>query len=496
MRSILFFFFAIASTMAAELRPNVLIFLVDDMGVMDSSVPFLSGENGRPKMHPLNQAYRTPQLERLAKMGTRFEQFYANSVCSPSRVSLMTGQSSARHHVTQWIDPARKNSGARGPQDWRWEGVTKDLWTLPRMLQQEGYRTIHVGKGHFGPKGKPGSDPSTTGFDVAIAGSEIGQPASYYGKDNYGIGKSKTHAVPDLDAYHGKDIFLTEACTQEMKREISVAVDARKPFFAYMPYYALHSPFMSDPRYAPNYAGSEKSAQWKSFATLVEGMDASVGALLDHLVELGVAQDTLIIFLGDNGSDAPLGAEHGYSSSAPLRGKKGTHYEGGMRVPCIIAWGQENKQVAAQKKLPIQAGAWSREMGSILDVVPTLLNLLDVTSKQTFDGADLAPLLRGEKRDAEQAFLMHFPHEHRSSYYTVYRRGSWKLIYHYTKPAGKRCELFDLANDPFETTNLAAEKPQERDRMLLEMRIDLAAKGAQYVRAVKNDAEEILPITP
>jgi arylsulfatase A-like enzyme len=167
-----------------------------------------------------------------------------------------------------------------------------------------------------------------------------------------------------------------------------------------------------------------------------------------------------------------------------------------MRVPCIIAWAQENKQAAVQKKLPIQAGAWSREMGTILDVVPTVSNLLGLTPKQTLDGADLAPALRGEKRDPEQSFLMHFPHEHRSSYYTVYRRGSWKLIYEYTKPAGKRCQLFDLANDPYETTDLAAQKPQQRDRMLAEMRKDLVAKGAQYVRTSKNDAEEILPIQP
>ena len=487
---------AASNSIAAELRPNVLIFLVDDMGVMDSSVPFLSGSDGQPKKHPLNEAYRTPQLERLAKMGTRFEQFYANSVCSPSRVSLMTGQSSARHHVTQWIDPARKNSGGFGPSDWRWEGVSKDMPTLPRMLQAAGYRTIHVGKGHFGPKGLPGSNPEIVGFDVAIAGSEIGQPASYYGKDNYGVGNSKTHPVPDLEAYHGKDLFLTEACTQEMKREISAAVDSRKPFFAYMSYYALHSPFMSDPQYAKNYQKSEKSQQWKNFATLVEGMDASVGALLDHLEKIGVAKDTLIIFLGDNGGDAPLGAEHGYSSSAPLRGKKGTHFEGGMRIPCIIAWGQENKESAAQKKLPILSGAWSREMGTILDVVPTVVNLLDAKPSQVLDGSDLGPVLRGQKREGEQEFLMHFPHEHRSSYYTVYRRGDWKLIYHYKKPAGERCQLFHLAKDPYETQNLADQKPQERERMLDAMRKALKAKGAQYVRSDKKDAQEMLPIEP
>jgi arylsulfatase A-like enzyme len=104
--------------------------------------------------------------------------------------------------------------------------------------------------------------------------------------------------------------------------------------------------------------------------------------------------------------------------------------------------------------------------------------------------------LRGQKREGEQEFLMHFPHEHRSSYYTVYRRGDWKLIYHYKKPAGERCQLFHLAKDPYETQNLADQKPQERERMLDAMRKALKAKGAQYVRSDKKDAQEMLPIEP
>ena len=116
--------------LGAAARPNILVFLVDDMGVMDTSVPFLTGADGKPEAHPLNKFYRTPNMERLAQRGIRFEQFYANSVCSPTRVTLMTGQSSARHHTTQWIKPESNNAGPFGPRNWQWKGITRKHRTL------------------------------------------------------------------------------------------------------------------------------------------------------------------------------------------------------------------------------------------------------------------------------------------------------------------------------------------------------------------------------
>ena len=136
-----------AQAVIAEGKPNVVIFLVDDMGLMDTSVPFLTDENGQSEKHPLNGYYVTPAMDRLASQGIRFETFYANSVCSPTRTSIITGQSSARHKVTQWINPTKKNSG---PQDWKWQGTGSKDVTLPRLLQNAGYHTIHIGKAHFG----------------------------------------------------------------------------------------------------------------------------------------------------------------------------------------------------------------------------------------------------------------------------------------------------------------------------------------------------------
>ena len=198
-------------TEAQAAPPNIVVFLVDDMGVMDTSVPFLTDEAGEPKRYPLNDFYRTPNMERLADRGIRFNHFYAMSVCSPTRVSIMTGQNAARHRTTNWINPDQNNRGPFGPPEWDWRGLDRSDVTLPRLLQAAGYRTIHVGKGHFGPRTSEGAEPKNLGFDVNVAGCSIGAPASYYGMKNYGNGPKKaSHAVPHLQRYHGTETFLTE----------------------------------------------------------------------------------------------------------------------------------------------------------------------------------------------------------------------------------------------------------------------------------------------
>lgn len=164
---------------ATPARPNIVVFLVDDMGVMDTSVPFLTDPHGQPRKYPLNEFYRTPNMERLAQGGIRFNNFYAMSVCSPTRISILTGQNAARHHTTNWINPDRDNRGPCGPPEWNWVGLKRGDATLPRVLQASGYRTIHVGKGHFGPRGLEGADPKNLGFDVNVAGCSIGcRPAT------------------------------------------------------------------------------------------------------------------------------------------------------------------------------------------------------------------------------------------------------------------------------------------------------------------------------
>jgi arylsulfatase A-like enzyme len=472
----------------AATAPNIVIFLVDDMGVMDTSVPFLTDASGQPKRYPLNEYYRTPAMERLAARGIRFNNFCAMSVCSPTRISIMTGQNAARHRATNWINPARDNAGPFGPPQWNWRGLKKQDVTLARLMQAGGYRTIHVGKGHFGPNDYEGAEPRNLGFDINVGGRAVGSPGSYYGAQNYGMGGKRAHnAVPHLEKYHGTDTFLTEALTIEAKSHVADAVKAGKPFFLYFAHYAVHAPFESDPRFAAHYKTSGKPANAQAFATLIEGMDKSLGDVLDHLDALGVAENTLVIFLGDNGSDAPLGHEHAVACAAPLRGKKGSHYEGGMRVPFIAAWANSSPGNAHQKRLPIPAGVIQSQQAAVQDLFPTILALAGQQAPRTHvvDGVRLDPLLAG-KRDPgrEETFLMHYPHApHRSDYWTSYRDGPWKVIYHYIPSKASEdshYQLFNLAQDPFESTNVARSQTDELRRMMRGLIASLEKHQALY----------------
>ncbi len=499
------------SMLSADSHPNIVVFLVDDMGVMDTSLPFLTDEDGKEKRYPLNEFYRTPSMERLAEQGIRFNQFYAMSVCSPTRISIMTGQNAARHRTTNWINPFNNNRGPQGPPHWNWTGLKKGDVTLPGILKNQGYQTIHVGKAHFGPNGSEGSEPLHLGFDVNIGGASFGAPGSYYGEKNYGHGtKREHHAVPHLEKYHGTETFLTEALTEEAKSAITESVQENKPFYLYFSHYAVHSPFESDPRFASHYQNSGKPKAAQAFATLIEGMDKSLGDTLDHIEKLGIASNTLILFLGDNGSDAPLGHQHEVACAAPLRGKKGAHYEGGMRVPFIAAWAEHDPNNPWQKKLPIKKGAIQSQVANVTDIFPTLLDLLDIRKSlpphHKMDGASLQKLLTGQSDSARpEQFLMHYPHSvHRSNYFTTWRDGKWKVIYHAlpeVKTTGGRLqfegghyELFDLRKDPFESNNLASKHPNILNVMMEGMVQQLRSMNASY--PVDENENALLPVVP
>ncbi|NQV26722.1 MAG: sulfatase [Rhodopirellula sp.] len=495
---------ATQSTPSVSTTPNIVIFLVDDMGVMDTSLPFLTDADGNAKRYPLNNFYRTPNMERLASRGIRFNNFYAMSVCSPTRISIMTGQNAARHHATNWINPAKNNRGPFGPPDWNWQGLRKESVTLPRLLQDVGYRTIHVGKGHFGADTFPGAEPLNLGFQVNVGGASFGAPGSYYAEQNYGLGTKRAHhAVPHLKKYHGSKTFLTEALTIEAKVRVTDAVRAKKPFYLYMAHYAVHAPFESDPRFAANYEKSDKPKNAQAFATLIEGMDKSLGDLLDHLDELGVSDNTIILFLGDNGSDAPLGHEHAVACAAPLRGKKGAHYEGGMRVPFIAAWAKPSSNNPSQAKLPIAVGSIQSQTANVTDLFPTILSLAGQQSPadHAVDGSGIQTLLTG-KPDAsrKKEFLMHYPHSpHRSNYFTSYRNGDWKVIYHYYPSKGSedcRYQLYNLADDPFESTNLADSKPDQLRASMQGLIAGLKNCKAQYPVDMADGSTPVLPILP
>jgi len=485
-------------------RPNIVVFLVDDMGVMDTSLPFLTDAEGAPQRYPLNDYYRTPNMERLASRGVRFSNFYAMSVCSPTRISIMTGQNAARHHATNWINPRSNNGGPQGPPDWNWQGLRADSVTLPRLLAEAGYRTIHVGKGHFGPDDTAGAEPLNLGFEVNVGGASFGAPGSYYGRANYGLGtRREHHAVPHLAEYHGTDTYLTEALTIEAKRRVREAVEADEPFYLYMSHYAVHAPFEADARFAAHYADSGKPKPAQAFATLIEGMDKSLGDLLDQLDSLGVANNTLVFFLGDNGSDAPLGDPHEVACAAPLRGKKGAHYEGGMRVPFIAAWAQADRNNPHQQRLRIPAGAIQSQVANVTDLFPTITSVVavDPPADHVVDGASIATLLAGQRDETRaESFLMHYPHApHRSDYFTCYRDGDWKVIYHYVPSEASEdshYQLYNLADDPFESINLAASRPKKLHAMMQSLAATLERHEAQYPVSTKPGETPLKPKVP
>jgi arylsulfatase A-like enzyme len=276
-------------------------------------------------------------------------------------------------------------------------------------------------------------------------------------------------------------------------------VKEKKPFYLYFAQYAVHAPFNADPRFADHYKNSGKSEQAQAFAALIEGMDKSLGDVLDHLDALGVADNTLVLFLGDNGSDAPLGHEHAVACAAPLRGKKGSHYEGGMRVPFIAAWAKADANNEHQKRLPIAVNAIQSQQAAVYDMFPTILGLTGVEAPagHAIDGKKLDTLLTGKADSArDEKFLMHYPHSpHRTNYFTSFRDGEWKVIYHYFPTEvseGSHYQLYNLKDDPFEQKNLATTNPAELKRLMQGMIAGLEAQGAVY--PVEKGAQ--IPVKP
>ena len=342
-----------------------------------------------------------------------------------------------------------------------------------------------------------------------MGGASFGAPGSYYGEKGYGKDTKRSHhAVPHLDEYHGSETFLSEALTIEAKKHVAEAVQNKQPFYLYFSHYAVHAPFESDPRFAEHYKDSGKPMPAQAFATLIEGMDKSLGDMMDQFEELGIAENTLIFFLGDNGSDAPLGDQHVVACAEPLRGKKGAHYEGGMRVPFIASWAKRDPGNALQKKLPIPADTIQSQVASVTDLFPTILSFTGIDSPDghKVDGSRLQTLLTGKSDTSRpEQFLMHYPHgKHRSNYFTVWRDGDWKVIYH-TLPEkettgghiqfeGGNYQLFNLAEDPFESTNLADNKPEELKRMMEALISQLKAHDAVY--PVDDEGKVLQPKLP
>ena len=353
--------FAACSGALAQEKPNIILFLVDDMGWQETSVPFYKDET------PLNRRYRTPNMERLAQMGVKFTQAYACAISSPSRCSLMSGMNAARHRVTNWtleydVQTDVPSDVLQLP-DWNYNGIQPEalaterdrknsavITSLPQLLKDNGYYTIHCGKAHFAARGTTGEEPLNFGFDVNIGGAANGAPGSYLAENEYGTG---AFHVAGLEKYYNTGTFLTEALTIEALKAIEKPLAKGQPFYLYMSHYAIHVPYNPDKRFTGNYQDADGQGVHDeqlnarldnneiNHAALVEGMDKSLGDILDFLAERpDVARNTIVLFMADNGGQGvgPRQGRQNRDQNWPARAGKGSSYEGGVHEPMIVSW--------------------------------------------------------------------------------------------------------------------------------------------------------------
>lgn len=454
--------------------PNIIVFMVDDMGWMDTSVPFYDSTM------PLNKRYHTPNMERLAKEGMRFTNAYAQPVCTPTRVSYLTGMNAARTQITNWTSPNR-NTGTDAkddqfePLEWNRNGLSNDPETrhalyatpFPALLKEKGYYTVQVGKAHWGSMGTPGANPYNLGFMVNIAGHSGGHPQSYLSEERYGNmpGKAQPQAVPDLEQYFNTGTFLTEALTLEAVKALETPIARKTPFFLNLAHYALHTPIMADDRFVQKYYDMGLDSIEAKYASLVEGMDKSLGDIMDFLKRKAVEKNTVIIFMSDNG-----GLDHHQrggpvnTHNFPLRSGKGSVYEGGIREPMLVKWAGVVKPNTINCNPVI-----------IEDFFPTILEIAGIRNPkivQQTDGKSLVPVLKNQHYVLpDRPLVFHYPHKWINlkpeeklgiNYYSALRYGQWKLLYNMRTST---FELYDLTRDISEQHDLSISYPDQVKQM-------------------------------
>jgi arylsulfatase A-like enzyme len=444
--------------LAAEKPMNVIFILADDLGYSDTT------------LYGTTDFYQTPHLERLAKRGMTFTRAYSNSpLCSPTRASILTGQTPARHGSTSpghhlptvRMKPVLNERAKPGSKALIVHSVTRLDTAYPslvKLIRKVGYQTAHFGKWHLGPK--PYS-PLQHGFDVDIP-------------HHPGPGPAGSYVAPwrfkNFKANHPGE-HIEDRMAEEAVGWLR-SLPAGKPFFMNYWQFSVHAPFDAKKELIEEYRKKidpKNPQRSPTYAAMVHSLDDAVGSLLDVLDEKGVAEKTVIVFISDNGGNMYNRIEDDGNvtptSNAPLRGGKATMYEGGIRVPCIVVWpGLTNP------------GSRSDEIIQASDFYPTLLNGLgiDLPGNHEVDGIDIRPALEGGKLDRKGIFT-YFPHappvpDWLPPSMSVHS-GDWKLIriFHEGENGAHDYRLYNLAKDIGEKNNLAAlhpEKVQMLDRMI------------------------------
>jgi len=425
-------------------RLNIVFVLTDDLGWTDL------GCCG-------SKYYETPNIDRLALQGMRFTDAYAAcTVCSPSRACILTGQYPARLHVTDWIPGHARPFAKLNVPDWTMR-LLPELPNLAKQLKSIGYATASIGKWHLGPEE---SLPTKVGFDLNIAGDHRGQPPSYF----------SPYKIETLrDEKDGE--FLSDRLTDEALKFIEE--NQSRPFFLYLPHYAVHTPLMAKQAVVEKYkAKIDPTGAHKNpvYAALVESVDDSVGRLLSKLDELKLSEKTIVVFTSDNGGLI------GPTSNVPLRAGKGSVYEGGVRVPLIVRWPGITK-ARSVSKVPV-IGA---------DFYPTFLaaNGLEQTQGSVIDGEDITRVLRGDGPLKRDALYWHYPHYHPggATPYGAIREGDWRLVEFFED---NRVELYQLDEDLGETHDLATSRPEKAAALTQKLHDWRARVGAQMPEVNAN----------
>ena len=469
-------------------RPNVIFFLIDDLGWRDL------GCYGSP-------FYETPHIDQFATQSVRFTQAYATChVCSPTRASIMTGKYPARLQLTDWLPGRREFSFQKLKNAKIHQQLPLQEVTIAEALKQHGYRTAHIGKWHLGeePFG-----PLQQGFDIQIPRWNKGWPKRGY------------HAPFQLDGLAATPgAYLTDRLTDEAEKFIESSKD--QPFFLYLSHFAVHDPIqgrrdlvnkyrnklqeqtpstevpyilegnpdakqplsrqslttrLREPAWSGFRVLPERTVKIKQhqdnihFAAMVESVDESLGRLLDRLQALELADDTIVILFSDNGgmSAANFGnpqrvvkanrQDRAFSTSnLPLRGAKGWLYEGGIREPLIIKWprrGQRGKVC----KVPVIS----------TDFYPTILEMVGVPllPQQHIDGHSLAGLVKGDRKVERSALFWHFPHYSNHGMQSpggAIRAGDYKLLEYFEN---NTVQLFNLQHDLGEQNDLSGTEPDK-----------------------------------
>ena len=433
LRTILFlisFFLVVTISVAqTDSKPNIIVILSDDQGWAD--VGWHSKE------------IRTPALDRLAAEGMRLEQFYVQPVCSPTRAAFLTGRYPMRCGLQ--VGVVRPGAGYGLPLDER---------TLADALREAGYFTAICGKWHLG-ESKKEFLPNQRGFDHHY-GLYLGN-LDYY-----------THLRDGgLDWHRNGKPIREEGYTTDLIADESVRLiqqhDSKKPFFLYVPFNAVHSPYQESPHREINESYAHLTRENRRiYAGMVTAMDAAIGRILNAVEEKGIKNNTIIFFCSDNGGPAP----GTITDNGPLRAGKGTLYEGGVRVPACITWSSK-----------IKAGSVTNSPMHIVDLYPTLLNITGASLKQThpLDGRDLSGIILAGQTDPEREILLNA-----SPYSGALRKGDWKIVLNGSvgalgtpkdklmtdKSSKPDIELFNLANDLGEKNDLAVSHPEKAKELL------------------------------